>query len=294
MLLGLPKFDHIFCKTIEEACSFLAKYQGEAQVLAGGTDLLVKMKHKKILPAYLINIKRIADLNYIHYDDLEGVRIGALTTMQTIRNSPLIMKKFSVLSQAAGVLGTAHVRNLATLGGNLCNASPASECASPLLTLEARAKIVGAAGERTVPLEAFFLLPGKSVLQCDEILTEIQIPNLPPHTEGVHIKYGTRRTDVAIVGVSVIIILDGDKCRDVKIALGAVGPTPFRAKKAENVLRGQKIGGVVEDLLAQVAQTAADESFPIDDLRGSADYRQQLVMSLVRQGIERALAQARF
>ncbi len=293
MLLGLPMFDHIFCKTIEEACSFLAKYQGEAQVLAGGTDLLVKMKHKKILPAYLINIKRIPDLNYIHYDDLAGVRIGALTTIQTIRNSPLIMKKFSVLSQAAGVLGTAHVRNLATLGGNLCNASPASECASPLLTLEARAKIVGAAGERTVPLEAFFLRPGKSVLQCDELLTEIQIPNLPPHTEGVHIKYGTRRSDVAIVGVSVVIALDGDKCRDVKIALGSVGPTPFRAKKAENVLRGQKLGGVVEDLLAQVAQTAADESFPIDDLRGSADYRRQLVMSLVRQGIERALAQAR-
>jgi CO/xanthine dehydrogenase FAD-binding subunit len=293
MLLELPKFDHIFCNTIEEACSSLAKHQGEALVLAGGTDLLVKMKHKKILPAYLINIKRIPDLNYIHYDDHAGVRIGALTTIQTLRNSPLILKKFSVLSQAAGVLGTAHVRNLATLGGNLCNASPASECAAPLLTLEARAKIVGTAGERTVPLETFFLRPGKSVLQGDEILTEIQIPNLPPHAEGVHIKYGTRRVDVAIVGMSMVIVLDGDQCRDVKIALGAVAPTPFRAKKAEDVLRGQKIGGVIEDLMEQVARTAADESIPIGDLRGSADYRRHLVMSLVRQGIERALAQAR-
>ena len=293
MLLGLPKFDHIFCHTTDEACSFLARHQGEAMVLAGGTDLLVKMKHKKMLPAYLLNIKRIPDLSYINYDEQTGVRIGALTTIQALRNSPLIKKKFSVLNQAAGVLGTAHVRNLATLGGNLCNASPASECAAPLLTLEARAKIVGAAGERIVPLESFFLKPGQSVLAGDEILTEIQIPNLPPHTEGVHIKYGTRRVDVAIVGMSMVIVFDGDQCRDVKIALASVGPTPFRAKKAEDVLRGQKIGGVVEDLMERVARTAADESFPISDLRGSADYRRDLVMNLVRQGMERALAQTR-
>ena len=293
MLLGLPKFDHIFCNTTDEACSFLARHQGEAMVLAGGTDLLVKMKHKRALPAYLVNIKRIPDLSYINYDEQTGVRIGALTTIQALRNSPLIRKKFSVLNQAAGVLGTAHVRNLATLGGNLCNASPASECAAPLLTLEARAKIVGAAGERTVPLETFFLGPGRSVLQYGEILTEIQIPNLPPHTEGVHIKYGTRRVDVAIVGMSMVIVFDGDLCRDVKIALASVGPTPFRAKKAEDVLRGQKIGGVVEDLMERVARTAADESFPISDLRGSADYRRDLVMNLVRQGLERALGQTR-
>jgi CO/xanthine dehydrogenase FAD-binding subunit len=293
MLLGLPKFDHIFCKTTEEACSFLARYQGEAMVLAGGTDLLVKMKHKKMLPAYLINIKRIPDLSYIHYDEQTGVRIGALTTIQTLRNSPLLMKKFSVLNQAAGVLGTAHVRNLATLGGNLCNASPASECAAPLLTLEARAKLVGAAGERMVPLEEFFLQPGKSVLRGDEILTEVQIPNLPPHAVGVHIKYGTRRVDVAIVGMSLVMVIEGDECREARIALGAVAPTPIRARKAENVLKGQKLSGVVEDLLEQVARTAADESFPISDLRGTADYRRDLVMNLVRQGMERAIAQAR-
>ncbi len=293
MLLGLPKFEYVSCKTIEEACSFLSKHKDEAQALAGGTDLLVKMKHRKILPDYLVNIKGIQDLNFIRYDGLEGVRIGALTTIQTIKNSPLIMKKFPVLSQAARVLGTAHVRNLATLGGNLCNASPASECAAPLLTLEASAKIMGTEGERSVPLEAFFIRPGKSVLQHDEILTEIQIPNLPSHTQGVHLKYSTRRVDVAIVGVSMMITLNGEICQDVKIALGAVGPTPFRAKKAEDILRGQTLKGDLENLIVKVAQIAADESFPIDDIRGHADYRKSLVKRLVREGILRTIAQAR-
>lgn len=293
MLLGLPKFDYVSCQTVEEACSYLAKFKEEAQVLAGGTDLLVKMKHRKILPGYLINIKKIPELNFIHYDDLKGLRIGALTTIQTIRNSPLIMKKFAVLSQAAKILGTAHVRNLATLGGNLCNASPASECASPLLALQASAKIMGTEGERAVPMEAFFVGPGKSILRQDEILAEIQISNLPPHTEGVHLKYSTRRVDVAIVGMSVIMTLDGETCQDVRIALGAVGPTPFRAKKSENILKGQKLKGNLESLIAKVALTASDESFPIDDIRGRADYRKELVNSLVRQGIERSIAQAR-
>ncbi len=293
MLLGLPKFDYVATKTVEEACSFLAAHPGEAQVLAGGTDLLVKMKHKKMLPSYLVNIKDIPHLNDICYDEGTGARIGALTTIQAIRRSPLIMKKFPVLSQAAGVLGTAHVRNLATLGGNLCNASPASECAAPLLILEARARIVGLKGERTVPLEAFFLKPGKSVLEQDELLTEIEIPNLPLRMEGVHLKYGTRRVDVAIVGMSLVLGLDGDTCRDIRIALSSVGPTPFRARKAEQVLRGQKLGGVVEDLLTRTAQAAAEESVPINDLRGTADYRKELVRSLVRQGLECALTKAR-
>jgi carbon-monoxide dehydrogenase medium subunit len=293
MLLGLPKFEYVSCKTLEEACSLLLKYKGESAVLAGGTDLLVKMKHRKLLPDYLVNIKRIPNLSDIRYDDLQGVRIGALTTIQTIRNSPLIMKKFSVLNQASGILGTPHVRNLATLGGNVCNASPASECAPPLLALEARARIVGTNGERTVPLEEFFVGPGQNALRSDEILTEIQIPNLPPHAVGVHLKHSTRRVDVAIVNVSVVMVIEGNTCQDIRIALGAVGPVPFRGKKTEAALRGQRLDRGFDVLLEQASQQASDESFPIDDIRGPGAYRKQVVKSLVRQGIERAIAQAR-
>lgn len=290
MLMVLPKFDYFSCKTIEEACSFLSKYKGEAQVLAGGTDLLVKMKHRQIAPSYLIDIKRVPDLNYIRHDEDEGLRIGALTTIQAIKNSPFIKKKFSVLNQAANVLGTRQVRNLATLGGNLCNASPAAECAPALLTLEARAKIVGLRGERTFPLEEFFVGPGQTVLQNHEILAELQLPSVPVHTGGVYLKHSTRRIDVAIVGVSVVITLDGPKCQDIKIALGAVGPIPFRAKKAEDLLRGQELS---EEMLEKVAQAASDESFPIDDIRGYTDYRKSMVTALVKEGIKQATAQAR-
>jgi CO/xanthine dehydrogenase FAD-binding subunit len=293
MLLGLPKFEYVSCKTLEEACSLLLKHEGESAVLAGGTDLLVKMKHRKLLPRYLVNIKRIPDLGDIRYDDLQGVRIGALTTIQTIRNSALIMKKFSVLNQASGILGTPHVRNLATLGGNICNASPASECAPPLLTLEARARIVGTSGERTVPLEELFVGPSQNALRSGEILTEIQIPSLPPRAVGVHLKHSTRRVDVAIANVSVVIMIEGNTCQDIRIALGAVGPVPFRGKKTEAVLRGQRLDKGFDALLEHAAQQASDESFPIDDIRGPAAYRKQVVKSLVRQGIERAIAQAR-
>jgi CO/xanthine dehydrogenase FAD-binding subunit len=213
-----------------------------------------------------------------------------LTTIQAVKNSPLIKKKFSVLNQAASVLGTRQVRNIATLGGNLCNASPAAECAPALLTLEARARVVGELGERMVSLEEFFVEPGKTLLKTDEILTELQIPNLPEHTAGVYLKHSTRRIDVAIVGVSVVITLDGPKCQDIKIALGAVGPTPFRARKAENVLRGQELS---EELLEKAAQAASDESFPIDDIRGYTDYRKSMVTALVKEGIKQATAQPR-
>lgn len=290
MLMTLPEFDYFSSETIEEACSLLSKYKDEAKILAGGTDLLIKMKHKKTLPRYLINIKRVPDLNYIRHDEDKGLQIGTLTTIQAIRNSPLIKKKFAVLNEAASVLGTRQVRNLATLGGNLCNASPAAESAPALITLGARAKITGLGGERTIPLEEFFIRPDTTVLQGDEILTEIQVPDLPAHTGGTYIKHSTRRIDVAIVGVAVVMTMDGDKCRDIKLALGAVGPTPFRAKKAEDVLRGEKPGG---DLLEKAAQVASEESFPIDDIRGHADYRKKMVKTLVKEGIEKAIAGAR-
>jgi CO/xanthine dehydrogenase FAD-binding subunit len=290
MLMVLPKFDYFSCETIEEACSFLSTYNGDAKILAGGTDLLVKMKHKHITPRYLIDIKRVPDLNYICQDESGGVRIGALTTIQAIKNSPVIKKKFSVLNQAASVLGTRQVRNLATLGGNLCNASPAAECAPALITLGAKARVIGVRGERLVSMEEFFVGPGETILQSDEILTELLIPNLPDSSAGVYLKHSTRRVDVAIVGVGAVITLNGKKCQDIKIALGAVGPTPFRAKKAESILRGQELS---EELLEKVAEAASAESFPIDDIRGYTDYRRGMIEILVKEGIKQAATQAR-
>lgn len=290
MLLTLPEFDFVSCKNIEEACSLLSTYRGEAQVYAGGTDLLVKMKHRRIVPRHLINIKKIPGLDFIRYDE-SGLKIGALTPVDSLANSSVVMQKFPSLGQAANVLGTPHVRSLATIGGNVCNASPAAECAPALLNMEASAKIVGPAGERLVRFEGFFTGPGMSILQDDEILTEIQIPNLPPRTGGLHLKYGSRRVDVAIVGVNVLMTLDGQNCQDVKIALSAVGPTPFRARKAEDVLRGETLGRGKNSLVEKAAEIAAEESTPISDIRGRADHRKELVKVLVKEGIERLAAE---
>jgi len=292
MLLGLPSFEYFSCKTVEEACSLLSTYDDEAQVFAGGTDLLVKMKHRKATPRILVNIKKIPNLDYIRYDEGDGLKIGALATIESLAGSSVLTKSFSGLREAASVLGTPHVRSLATLGGNLCNASPAAECAPALLVMDAKVKIVGREGEeRIVPLESFFTGPGKTVLKRNEIITEIQVPDPPPRTGGLHLKFGSRRVDIAVAGVSILMTVDGEQCQDVKIALSAVGPTPFRAKKAEAVLRGEMLSVEKGDLIAEAAKIASEESSPIDDMRGRADHRRHLVEVMVADGMRRLISE---
>ncbi len=295
MLLGVPEFELLSSASVEEACSHLFRYGGDARILAGGTDLLVVMKLKRMIPRFLINIKGIPDLDHIRYDDQDGLRIGALTTIQSIKDSSVISKKFSVLNQTAGCLGTTQIRNIGTLGGNLSNASPAAEFAPILLTLGAVVKCVGRSGERLIPLEEFFLSPGKSSLQRDEVLTEVQVPNLPLHAEGIYLKHSLRRMDVSIVGASALVVFEGDVCRDVRIALGSVAPTPFRARKAEETIRGQRLTGdkVESELLEEVARVATGESVPIDDIREYAVYRKKIVGMLVKQGLKQVIARAR-
>jgi len=281
----LPKFEYFAPETMEEACSLLAKYKEEARVLAGGTDLLVQMKNREVTPRYLINIKNIPDLDYIRYDDKEGLRIGALTTIEALKTSTLIRRRFGILSQAAAVLGTVQIRNRGTIAGNLCNASPAAETAPALITLAAKARIVGMAGERAVALEDFFISPGQTVLQAGEIVTEIQVPNLPPRSGGAYLKHSIKRMDIAIVGVGVVITLNGEVCNDIKIALGAVASTPIRAKKAEEIIRGQ---GLDSELMERAAQIASEESRPIDDIHSYAQYRKQMVKVLAKEAMKQA------
>jgi len=281
----LPKFEYFAPETMEEACSLLAKYKGEARVLAGGTDLLVQMKNREVTPRYLINIKNIPNLDYIRYDDKEGLRIGALTTIEALKTSTLIRRRFGILSQAAAVLGTVQIRNRGTIAGNLCNASPAAETAPALITLAAKARIVGVAGERAVALEDFFISPGQTVLQAGEIVTEIQVPNLPPRSGGAYLKHSIKRMDIAIVGVGVVITLNGEVCNDIKIALGAVASTPIRAKKAEEIIRGQ---GLDSELMERAAQIALEESRPIDDIHSYAQYRKQMVKVLAKEAMKQA------
>lgn len=284
----LPKFEYLEAKTVDEACSVLSQYEGKAKPIAGGTDLLVLMRNQAIRPQYIINLKTIPDLDYIHCDD-GGLEIGALTTLDDIENSPLSQEKLPMLAHTAHLIGTPQIRNVATIGGNLCNAAPSADTAPLLIGLGAKVKIKGLKGERVITLEDFFTRPGQSVLQNDEILTEIRVSKPPSHTRALYLKLPARNAiDIAAVGVAVVLTLDpgGKDIVDARIVLGAVAPTPMRAHNAEDIIRGKAIE---DELIVKVAQAAAEEAKPISDIRGSAGYRKEMVKILTNRAIRQAL-----
>ena len=285
--MALPRFEYLAPQTVAEACSLLSQYGKAAKVIAGGTDLLVAMKERELTPQYLLALKRIADLDYIDYDDIDGLRIGALASTQSIASSAVIQDKFSFLANAAAQIGTPQIRNMGTIGGNLCNAAPSADTAPPLIALGAKVKLTSSKGERTVPLEEFFTGPGETVLQPNELLTEIQVPKPPPGTKGAYLKLFPRgAVDIATVGVAVRLTVGKDgTCSDAKIVLGAVAPTPMRTKRAEALILGRKLE---DKIIEEAAQTASEEARPISDVRSSADYRREMVKVLIRRAIIQA------
>jgi carbon-monoxide dehydrogenase medium subunit len=278
-------------KSISEAISLLAKHKDEVKVIAGGTDLLVEMKQDHIRPKYLINLKTVPGLDYIVYDPKDGLRIGALTTIRALQKSAEIRENYPIIHQAVCQFGTFAIRNVATLGGNLCNAAPSADTAPPLIGLSARAKIAGVDGEGEVSLDYFFTGAGSTVLKTTEILTEIQAPVPPPNTRGVYIKYGIRGTsDLPIVNIAVVLTLAPEDrvCQDIKIVLGNVAPTPLRACYAEEVVREKKID---EALIEKCAQVAADEAHPRPgSFRASPEYKMTMVKVFTQRAIKQAIA----
>jgi carbon-monoxide dehydrogenase medium subunit len=283
----LPKFNYLAPTTLDEALSLLSEYRGRAKVIAGGTDLVPKLKRREIrAPEHVIDLKGIPGLDEIKFD-ASGLTLGALVTIGMVESSAKIQQRLGILAQAAQSMASPQVRNRGTIAGNICNAVPSADLAPPLLTLGARLKIVSGKGERTVNIEDFFTGPGQTALDEDEILREIQILDAPPNGKGVYLKLTPRRAmDLAIVGAAVVVIPQDGTCRDIRIALGAVAPTPIRAKKAEAVLKGQKLD---DKLIEKAAQTAAGESRPIDDHRASAEYRRDMVEVLVKRAIKQAI-----
>ena len=279
----LPRFDYIAPKSIDEALSFLERNKGKAKVIAGGTDVIPKLKRREFeAPEFIVDLKGIPDLDYIHYDN-NILRIGALTTIHTVEMSPVIRENFSVLSRAAENIASAQIRNRGTIVGNICNAAPSADMAPALLTLGAKMKLIGEKNEKTVPIEDFFTGPGKTILDNGEIVQEVQVPGMPENSRALYIKLGPRHSmDLAVVGVAVFLIMDGDTCQDIKIGLGAVSPTPMRSMKAENTLRGQKLS---DEIIEKASQIASEESRPIDDQRASAEYRRDMVKVLTRRAI---------
>ncbi len=277
------RFNYLEPRTIGEAVSLLIKCQGSAKVIAGGTDLLNQIRLKMIRPDYVVDISYIPDLDYIQYGPEGQLSIGALATIRSLELSAELRRYHPVISQAAGLMGSMAIRNVGTIGGNLCHASPSSETAPSLIGLGASVKLTGPDGERTVALEKFFAGPGQTVLQKGEIMVEIQVPPMPAKTKGVYLKHSLRWTvNPAIVGVAAIMEIESERCKEIKLVLGAVAPTPIRAKKAEEILMGEKIN---DALIEKAAQAASDESNPITDVRASADYRKEMVKVFTRYAL---------
>ncbi len=282
----VPEFEYLLPQSLQEACALLARYGSRAKVLAGGSDVLVKMKDGLIGPSYLVSLKKLDSLKAIRYEKGTGVIIGARATHNEIMNNSVLQEKYRSVCEAAHSMAAEQIRNIGTIGGNLVNAVPSADLPPILIALDAQARIAGPSGGRTIALEEFFLGPGKTVLENGEILTEVIIPDQPT-TGSTYIKFGLRRAGaLAVAGVASSVTVRDGICQDVRIVLGAVAPTPIRARQAESVLRSKKISW---DLVHEAGKVAAAESKPINDIRGSIEYRRNLVDVLTRRSLKAAI-----
>jgi carbon-monoxide dehydrogenase medium subunit len=276
----MRRFEYFEPKSLNEAVALLGRYQGRAQALAGGTDLLVEIKEQLRRADCVVNIKRIPGIDGLTYDPRAGLRIGALVTAREVEVSAIVLEKYASLAQAARELGSIQVRNRATIVGNVCRASPSADTLPPLIADGAVIKLHGPSGARELKLEDFFTGPGKTVLRPDELVTELVVPAPPARTGKVYIKHGRRKAmELATVGVAVSLSLNSET----RIVLGAVAPTPIRARRAEEILKSD------QKLIERAAQAAADESRPISNVRASAEYRREMVRVLTRRALEQAL-----
>jgi carbon-monoxide dehydrogenase medium subunit len=290
----MRQFTYLTPKTLDEAISLHVSHGERAKYIAGGTDVLVKVKEGKLAPDYLISLKHIIgqDRPFLNQETGE-LYIGAFCTHGSIEESPLIQHHYPIIHDAVKNIGSVQIRNVATIGGNLVNAVPSADGAIPLIALDAKAHIYGTKGQRSVELRRFFLGPGQCDLDAGEILTEIVIPPPLPRTGSAYIKHGRREAmELPMLGVGVLLSLEKDMltCAKARICLGVAAPTPFRALEAEKHLEGKTLH---ESNLAEAGRIAGQESKVRDSIRGVAWYRREMVGVLVKRMGLKALGRAK-
>ncbi|MBI2303930.1 MAG: xanthine dehydrogenase family protein subunit M [Chloroflexi bacterium] len=285
MLRKLRPFQYFLATSLSEAMSLLARYGQQASIMAGGTDLLVFMKQGVKNPQYVIDIKGIPNLDYISYDDREGLKIGPLATLQSIVKSPIVQERYPLLGESAQAVGILQVRNRGTVTGNLCTASPSADMPPSLLALGARLKLASQEGERVVPLGDFFAGPFETVLSSEEMVVEVQVPPPLPHSAGTYLWVPKQTAvDETLVGVATVVALSShSQCREAHVAFASVAPMPMRARKAEDFLRGQKLD---DERISQAAQVAARETSP----RSRAEYRRHMSQVLTEKALHESLS----
>src|SRR5580693_6396416 len=279
-------FEYFRPETVSEAIALLQKHGDGAKILSGGQSLIPMMKVRLARPEYIVDINRIANLQYVKEED-GFLKIGGLTRESDLEVSNLIRSKYPIVLDTAAMIADPQVRNMATVGGNLAHGDPANDHPATMLALEAEITSTGQGGERTIPIKDFFLSVFTTALEHGEILTEIRIPIPPPGSGGAYFKLERKVGDFATVGVAAQVTLDdAGVCRRAGIGLTNVGSTPIKATRAESFLAGKRMD---EQQIRQAAQLAAEDAQPSSDLRGSAEYK----VSMVRELTKRALVRAR-
>ena len=285
----MRRFELALPESLEDCLRLLAQRGPETKLLAGGTDLLPQMKNGVVIPKRVIDLSGVARVKILECD-AKGLRIGSAVPARQVEQDTRVRDTYTAVAESAALLGSVQVRNLASVGGNICNAAPSADMAPPLIAMEAQAVIAGPKGERRVPLSDFFTGVRKTVVGPDELLVEIFVPAPGPHSGGCYIRHTPRRElDIAVVGVSSQVTIANGVCAKARIALAAVAPTPVRATAAEAALEGKAL---TPELIERAADLAGQAAKPISDQRGSADFRRHLVRVLTRRTLTTALARA--
>jgi CO/xanthine dehydrogenase FAD-binding subunit len=280
-------------KTIADAVKLLAAHGEKARPLSGGTDLIIQLRAGTRRPEYVVDVKSIPELSRISFSMQHGLHLGAAVSCIEIHENADMRRYYPGLTEAAHLIGSLQIQSRASVGGNLCNGSPAGDSTPALIALGAKARLVGPKGERVVPVETFITGPARTVLQPGELLIELLMDAPAPHSSDAYLRFIPRNEmDIAVVGVggSITLDLDDDRVVDARIALGAVGPTPIFAAEASKSLIGKKFDEAALDNAARLAPSVAP---PIDDMRGTAEYRRHIVGVLTRRVLTIAAERAR-
>ncbi|MBI2888281.1 MAG: xanthine dehydrogenase family protein subunit M [Chloroflexi bacterium] len=286
----MHRFEYYAPSSLAEAIDLLHTKGEGGKILAGGTDLMPQMKERGRHPKYIVSLKDVAELRGIRFSEQDGLRIGAGTRFAAVREDPTVKSRFNVLVQGAKLIGSLQTQNLATVGGNVCNAAPSADAVPAFIVADAEATIQGPDGRRTLPLKDVFTGPGQTVLAADEILTGVHVPTPPPRSAGVYLRHVPRKElDIAVAGVGVFIQLDESLQRitHARVCLSSVAPVPLRATQTEAALVGQTAS---EELYQRAGDIAAGEARPISDQRGSAAFRRVLVKALTVKSLTQAVA----
>ncbi len=292
--MALPRFEYLSPGTLDEACALLAEHGADARPMAGGTDLLLRMGRTGRAPSFVVGLRRVPGLADVRFDREHGLSIGALASLATVAAHPDVIRHYPALAQAAAATATVQIRNMGTVAGNLCNASPSADTAPPLLAHGAEVLLHRREGERRLSLSRFFRGPGRNALEPGELLREIHLPPPGERTGSDYQRISQRsQVDIAAASVAARVALDEEGiCRSARLALGAVAPTPLLVDEAAALLEGRPI---TDEQVAAAAALAVRAARPISDVRASAAWRKKVIGVLaaraLRAAVEKALAQ---